>query len=118
MEKKKDDDGSGLRVPRGGGWGNEAVYCRSALRYGYSPSYRYQVLGFRPAIVLAVSPFYHLTDSGKVKDGEDGKGNGGAGPPGSGGGPPGLAPRGAAGPRAATGTSPAGAAATSASAPP
>ena len=43
--------GSG-RVFRGGGWGNTAWGCRSALRCGSDPSYRNGFLGFR----LALSP--------------------------------------------------------------
>ena len=39
------------RVIRGGGWYYIAWYCRSAYRYHYSPSLRYNGLGFR--VVLA-----------------------------------------------------------------
>jgi formylglycine-generating enzyme required for sulfatase activity len=35
------------RVSRGGGWGNGAVGCRSALRINVAPGYRYVNLGFR-----------------------------------------------------------------------
>ncbi|MCP4104022.1 MAG: SUMF1/EgtB/PvdO family nonheme iron enzyme [Desulfobacteraceae bacterium] len=35
------------RVGRGGSWGNNAGYCRSAPRDYYSPDYRDSVLGFR-----------------------------------------------------------------------
>ena len=40
------------RVLRGGGWNITAWLCRSAFRYGYDPSYRFNGLGFR----LALSP--------------------------------------------------------------
>ncbi len=36
-----------VRVRRGGGWGGGAVYLRSALRFGVSPSLRGGSLGFR-----------------------------------------------------------------------
>jgi formylglycine-generating enzyme required for sulfatase activity len=36
-----------LRVIRGGGWYSNAVDCRSALRSGGAPGYRYGYLGFR-----------------------------------------------------------------------
>ncbi|MFZ4082964.1 MAG: SUMF1/EgtB/PvdO family nonheme iron enzyme, partial [Pirellula sp.] len=39
-----------FRVNRGGGWSNEAAYCRSANRDGYGPSFRYYHLGFRLAL--------------------------------------------------------------------
>jgi formylglycine-generating enzyme required for sulfatase activity len=38
------------RVNRGGGWCNEAAYCRSASRYWYDPSSRLGNLGFRVAL--------------------------------------------------------------------
>jgi formylglycine-generating enzyme required for sulfatase activity len=38
-----------IRVYRGGSWNSEAVYCRAAYRYWFSPSYRNVHLGFRPA---------------------------------------------------------------------
>ena len=38
-----------FRVLRGGSWGYAAGFCRSAFRYGNSPSYRYSGLGFRVA---------------------------------------------------------------------
>ena len=38
------------RVRRGGSWGNSAVICRSALRYGIDPSFRNYDLGFRVAL--------------------------------------------------------------------
>jgi formylglycine-generating enzyme required for sulfatase activity len=36
-----------LRVVRGGSWGNDADYCRSACRDGNEPSLRNGILGFR-----------------------------------------------------------------------
>ena len=42
------DPGS-YRVIRGGSWFNSAEYCRSAFRFGFTPSYRYFILGFRVA---------------------------------------------------------------------
>ena len=39
--------GGSNRVDRGGGWGSSARYCRSANRNWFSPSYRYDNLGFR-----------------------------------------------------------------------
>ena len=40
--------GSGsIRVDRGGSWSSIAGGCRSANRYGYSPGYRSNILGFR-----------------------------------------------------------------------
>jgi formylglycine-generating enzyme required for sulfatase activity len=38
------------RVYRGGGWTGVAARCRSAYRYGISPSYRSSILGFRLAL--------------------------------------------------------------------
>ncbi len=43
-----ESSGSEYRVIRGGRWGSNAEYCRSAFR-GYPPSVRHQDLGFRPA---------------------------------------------------------------------
>ncbi len=40
-------DRGSSRVVRGGGWGADAVNCRSAYRNGYAPSLRYVDLGFR-----------------------------------------------------------------------
>ena len=40
------------RVGRGGGWGNRARDCRSALRNGIGPQWRERGLGFRLAAVL------------------------------------------------------------------
>lgn len=46
--------GSGIwRVFRGGSWSYSAQGCRSAYRYGYAPSSRYNYLGFRVALVAA-----------------------------------------------------------------
>ena len=39
-----------LRVLRGGGWWLVAALCRSAVRLGFSPGYRYDRLGFRLAL--------------------------------------------------------------------
>ncbi len=39
-----------LRVLRGGGWGNVAAYCRTALRSSTVPTHRTNDLGFRPAL--------------------------------------------------------------------
>jgi len=41
------------RVCRGGGWRNYAKGCRSACRSYNSPSYRYDIVGFRVALVPA-----------------------------------------------------------------
>ena len=38
------------RVYRGGGWRNDAQYCRSARRSGVTPDSRYDGLGFRPVL--------------------------------------------------------------------
>ena len=38
-----------LRVFRGGSWGDGARICRSADRFGYTPDYRFNFLGFRLA---------------------------------------------------------------------
>jgi len=40
------------RVVRGGGWGGDATYCRSAKRYGIPPDSASDSIGFR----VAVSP--------------------------------------------------------------
>jgi formylglycine-generating enzyme required for sulfatase activity len=40
------------RVLRGGGWFNDAVYCRSAGRHGFTPDHRYINIGFRLALSL------------------------------------------------------------------
>jgi len=39
------------RVDRGGGWGRNASYCRSAFRGGNSPEYAGSRLGFRPIVL-------------------------------------------------------------------
>ena len=39
------------RVDRGGGWFNDARYCRVALRYSRKPNYRGSFLGFRLVLV-------------------------------------------------------------------
>ena len=41
--------GSGLRVLRGGSWISAARYARSAARFGAAPGFRDQHLGVRPA---------------------------------------------------------------------
>jgi formylglycine-generating enzyme required for sulfatase activity len=41
------------RVYRGGSWYSDAGYCRAAYRYGFTPSYRVNYLGFRVARVRA-----------------------------------------------------------------
>jgi formylglycine-generating enzyme required for sulfatase activity len=38
---------------RGGGWNNEAYYCRAADRRQRSPADRHCNIGFRVAVVLA-----------------------------------------------------------------
>ena len=40
-----------IRVNRGCSWGSDAGICRSAIRYGNAPSYRYFDLGFRVVLV-------------------------------------------------------------------
>ena len=39
------------RVQRGGAWGYDAAHCRAATRSSYEPGFRYDFLGFRPALV-------------------------------------------------------------------
>jgi formylglycine-generating enzyme required for sulfatase activity len=39
-----------IRVRRGGGWSFKAAYCRSAIRYGFDPSHRFDSIGFRVAL--------------------------------------------------------------------
>ena len=46
----EDTEGS-FRVDRGGSWGLDPRYCRSALRNDFSPSFRFSDLGFRVAVV-------------------------------------------------------------------
>jgi formylglycine-generating enzyme required for sulfatase activity len=43
-------NGASNRVLRGGCWVNAAGACRSACRRGYSPDFRWLILGFRPAL--------------------------------------------------------------------
>lgn len=38
-----------FRVSRGGSWGDDAGYCRSALRFCCAPGSRFTYLGFRVA---------------------------------------------------------------------
>ena len=38
------------RVTRGGSWINPSQYARVAFRFGWSASYRYSFLGFRPCL--------------------------------------------------------------------
>jgi formylglycine-generating enzyme required for sulfatase activity len=45
-----------LRVYRGGSWGYEAAYCRSALRVWGRPSFRGDVIGFRVALSPSTTP--------------------------------------------------------------
>ena len=46
-----DGEAGAERVLRGGSWGNEASYCRSACRIRDVPAYRDDFIGFRPARV-------------------------------------------------------------------
>jgi len=39
--------GAAERVYRGGSWGNDAAGCRISYRIGFSPDYRYRLLGLR-----------------------------------------------------------------------
>jgi len=43
------------RVCRGGSFDVDARYCRSALRFWFSPVYRRWSLGLRPVITLGLS---------------------------------------------------------------
>ncbi|MDA1016077.1 MAG: SUMF1/EgtB/PvdO family nonheme iron enzyme [Planctomycetota bacterium] len=43
-----------FRVLRGGSWYVDAGFCRSAVRYGFSPDYRFNGLGFRVAAVRVI----------------------------------------------------------------
>ncbi len=47
-----DDPRGDYRVLRGGGWGDDVEYCRSAFRYGSTPDYRLNYFGFRLAASL------------------------------------------------------------------
>jgi formylglycine-generating enzyme required for sulfatase activity len=42
------------RVVRGGSWSYDARYCRSALRFRFTPDDRGNLLGFRPALVPSI----------------------------------------------------------------
>jgi len=44
------EPGSPSRVRRGGGFGFPAECCRSAIRFGFLPGFRFWYLGFRPAL--------------------------------------------------------------------
>ncbi|MDJ0647094.1 MAG: formylglycine-generating enzyme family protein [Xenococcaceae cyanobacterium MO_188.B19] len=44
---------SSTKVIRGGSWGSDPDFCRSAFRYGYSRDDRYYIIGFR---VVCVAP--------------------------------------------------------------
>ena len=46
------EDGTPIRVVRGGSWFYRAVFCRSAYRDGYVPWHRFSSLGFRPALSI------------------------------------------------------------------
>ena len=39
-----------LRMLRGGSWGSNSNYCRSASRYRYNPGLRYNYYGFRVVV--------------------------------------------------------------------
>jgi len=45
------DAAGSAREVRGGGWGNDGQSCRAAFRYGFAPTYRSSILGFRLARV-------------------------------------------------------------------
>jgi formylglycine-generating enzyme required for sulfatase activity len=47
----KRTEGGPSRAVRGGGWRGSAGSCRSALRIRFSPGYRFDILGFRLALV-------------------------------------------------------------------
>jgi formylglycine-generating enzyme required for sulfatase activity len=49
--------GGWLRVIRGGSWRDNAVFCRSAYRYGDEPGYRDNNLGFRVLAALSRAGF-------------------------------------------------------------
>ncbi|MCP4623815.1 MAG: SUMF1/EgtB/PvdO family nonheme iron enzyme [bacterium] len=51
-----DDPRTADRVIRGGGWGNGAHFCRSAIRYNREPGGRGYLLGFRLARSLTLGP--------------------------------------------------------------
>jgi formylglycine-generating enzyme required for sulfatase activity len=45
-----------LRVDRGGGWGGDAFSCRSAVRVGLPPRYRFNAYGFRVVLAPVLVP--------------------------------------------------------------
>lgn len=53
----RENTGASHRVIRGGGWNNNAVYCRSAYRNWITPGIRYRRLGFR--LAQSVEPEAH-----------------------------------------------------------
>ena len=55
--------GGSSRVFRGGSWGNDAAYCRSAIRLTIDPTFRSSSFGFR----LALSPSGVSPAAGKGK---------------------------------------------------
>jgi formylglycine-generating enzyme required for sulfatase activity len=46
-----------FRLARGGSWIDDALYCRSSLRYKVVPGHRFNYLGLRVAVVPAGGPF-------------------------------------------------------------
>jgi formylglycine-generating enzyme required for sulfatase activity len=48
--------GGSSRVDRGGSWGPDAAYCRSANRDSVAPSFRSNNFGLRPALSLSGVP--------------------------------------------------------------
>ncbi len=62
-------DGSG-RVYRGGGWGNDANYCRTAGRSRGAPSFRFNAGGFR----VALNPTSQVPLEPGKADGAEGSG--------------------------------------------
>jgi formylglycine-generating enzyme required for sulfatase activity len=57
-------EGGSLRVIRGGSWGDDAAFCRSALRLRFVPSYRWYNFGFRLALSFVGVP----AESGQDKN--------------------------------------------------
>jgi len=53
VDPKGPDSGSRL-VPRGGSWGYDPLYCRSANRTSLTPAYRYIDVGFRAVVSAGV----------------------------------------------------------------
>ena len=43
-------DRGSARVSRGGGWFNDASYCRLSVRFYYTPDFRLDILGLRLAL--------------------------------------------------------------------